>query len=175
MKDPSALLDSMSPLFILVCALLYAGAVWILSRVYRALAGEIPWPAREERLRLIAIPVWLCALPLAIRGGAGVMPVNESAVYYSPHLFNNHAAINAAWHLVHSMVEARSSDNHFRFTGRERAAGSVSALLKPDTSAVIESFLQTDTTPVNLVFIVMESMTAQVVENLGGEKGVCPE
>lgn len=175
MKDPSALLDSMSPLFILVCALLYAGAIWVLSRVYKALAGEIPWPVREERLRLIAIPVWLCALPLAIRGGAGVMPVNESAVYYSPHLFNNHAAINAAWHLVHSMVEARSSDNHFRFTGRESAAGTVSSLLKPDTSAVIKSFLKTDSTLVNLVFIVMESMTAQVVENLGGEKGVCPE
>lgn len=175
MKDPSALLDSMSPLFILVCALLYAGSVWVLSRIYRAIAGEIPWPTSKERLRLITIPVWLCVLPLAIRGGAGVMPVNESAVYYSSHLFNNHAAVNAAWHLVHSMVETRSSDNHFRFTGRDSAAGSVRAMFQTDTSAVEKTFLKSGTTPVNLVFIVMESMTAQVVEMLGGEKGVCPE
>lgn len=173
MKDPSALLDSMSPLFILACALLYAGAVWALARVYSIVTGEIPWPTREERLRLVAIPVWLCALPLAIRGGTGVMPVNESAVYYSSHLFDNHAAINAAWHLVHSMVETRSSVNHFRFAERSMAEGPVKNLLNPE-SATVDSLLETDSTPVNLVFIVMESMTAQVVEMLGGEKGVCP-
>lgn len=174
MKDPSALLDSMSPLFILVCALLYAGAVWVLLRVYRATAGDIPWPTGSEKRRLVVIPVWLCLLPLAIRGGTGVMPVNESAVYYSSHLFNNHAAINAAWHLVHSMVETRSSDNHFRFAVRDKALESVGELLKTDTAAIKNTFLETGNAPVNLVFIVMESMTAQVVEKLGGEKDVCP-
>jgi len=174
MKDPSALLDSMSPLFILACALLYAGAVWLLTRVYSFVTGEIPWPTPVDRMKLMTIPVWLCVLPLAIRGGAGVMPVNESAVYYSAHLFDNHASINAAWHLVHSMVETRSSVNHYRFTEPSAAAGAVHGLLKTDSAAVEKSFLKTDTTPLNLVFIVMESMTAQVVEKLGGEKGVCP-
>lgn len=104
------------------------------------------------------------------------MPINESAVYYSPHLFYNHAATNTAWHVIHSLIESRSTQNHYRYMDDVLAREQTDALfLRNDTLPEKHDWLLL---PVaqrpNVVFILMESMTAQVVEELGGEPGVCP-
>lgn len=174
-KDPSALLDSMSFGFKVASVLLYVGFVWLVSVVYRRLVGRAVYPDKTPRLGLLAFPVWLLLLPLAIRGGLGVMPINESAVYYSPHLFYNHAATNTAWHMVHSLIETRSTKNHYEFMEKGRAQDQVDWLFGKNTTLEDLDFqFFKDSTSLNVVFIIMESMTAQVVEELGGEKGVCP-
>ncbi|MBL7826769.1 MAG: sulfatase-like hydrolase/transferase [Saprospiraceae bacterium] len=177
MKDPSALLDSMSVGFIVASVLLYLGFVWIMVRSYRWIVGRYTYPSETPKRGLFAAGAWLLVIPLAIRGGLGVMPINESAVYYSPHLFNNHAATNTFWHLVHSLVETRSTKNHYISTPVELATQDLARLLPPFDSTVRQGmrFFQTpDSARLNLVFIIMESMTAQVIEELGGEPGVCP-
>jgi phosphoglycerol transferase MdoB-like AlkP superfamily enzyme len=121
--------------------------------------------------------VWVGLIALAVRGGLGIMPINESAVYYSVHPFNNHAATNTAWYLAHSQLETRSTENHYRFMPDSVAVKNLESLWNgPGCMNVEYTLLQprTDSTRLNLVFIIMESMTAQVVEELGGEKGVCP-
>jgi len=130
-----------------------------------------------SRWGLLALPVWLVLLALGIRGGVGVMPINESAVYYSPHLFDNHAATNTAWYFLHSLIEARSTTNHYRSMDQEAAKSRVKGLFGQNSPAEEERFnwfQPSDSSRLNVVFIIMESMTAQVVEELDGEKGVCP-
>jgi phosphoglycerol transferase MdoB-like AlkP superfamily enzyme len=174
-KDPSALLDSMSFGFKVASVLLYVGFVWLVSRVYLRVVGRTLYPEKTPRLGLLAFPAWVCLLPLAIRGGLGVMPINESAVYYSVHLFDNHAATNTAWHMVHSLIESRSTKNHYEYQTKERAQDQVDLLFGRNIALEDIKFdFFKDSTTLNVVFIIMESMTAQVVEELGGEKGVCP-
>ena len=81
MKTPSALLDSMSLPFKLVCILLYGVGVWIMLWSYKKVVGSKIYSEKVSRWSLLALPLWLGLLVLAIRGGVGVMPINESAVY----------------------------------------------------------------------------------------------
>ncbi len=176
-KTPAALLDSMSLPFKIACVLLYVGGVWLVFQGYKLIVGKQVFTGNTTRWGLLALPVWLALLVLAIRGGLGVMPINESAVYYSANIFDNHAATNTAWHLVHSKMETRSTENHYRFMTDEAAKAPLSRLLgKNSTTAEINFnfFSVPDSTSLNLVFIIMESHTAQVVEALGGTGGACP-
>ncbi len=176
-KTPDALLDSMSFIFKVGCVLLYVLGVWGFTWIYRKVVGRQAYKVPASRWGLLALPVWLALLALGIRGGVGVMPINESAVYYSPHLFDNHAATNSGWYFLHSFIEARSTVNHYKTMGEEEAVPRVRQLLNgvvDDGDLKFDWFQQPDSGHLNVVFIIMESMTAQVIEELDGEKGVCP-
>jgi phosphoglycerol transferase MdoB-like AlkP superfamily enzyme len=119
---------------------------------------------------LLLLPIFL---GISIRGSLGVMPVNESAVYYSPHLFDNHAATNPTWHLLHCMLEKRSKTNPYIWFSNEKAKELTTRLLNFKSSVNISQDTAITQSP-NIVFILMESMTANVVGAMGGEKGLTP-
>jgi Sulfatase len=114
----------------------------------------------------------------AIRGGFGMMPINESAVYHSTYMPTNHAATNAVWHLLHSTIEVRNTVHRYRFVPDSvtQAEWPRRATINyPDVGYQIDPLLNLpDTVQPNVVFVLMESMTAQVVAELDGEKGVTP-
>ena len=175
-RTPAAMLDSMSLLFKIGGLAAYLGLVWLCWRLYRRWVGLGLYPERLRAVQLGWLPAQAGLLLLAIRGGLGVMPINESAVYYSTYLFNNHAATNAAWHVLHSLIETHQTENHYHFMPDAAARADVDALFPRDTAPASPPAwlrLPGGHRP-NVVFIMMESMTAQVVEELGGEKGVCP-
>lgn len=103
------------------------------------------------------------------------MPVNESAVYYSDHLFDNHAATNPGWHLAHSLLEVRTTQNKYKTPNTNDAK-----LLKEELFKTAQINNNTPLIPgnsaskPNVVLLVLESMTAQVIEALGGMKNICP-
>lgn len=177
MRSPAALLDSMSGVFKLGAAALYLGSVWFWVKMHRVIVGSAanssPSTPRLYQKWLVW-PVQLGLLALCVRGGTGVMPINESAVYYSGHLFDNHAATNTAWHLLHSMIETRTERNPFIFNDKAQAEAIVAQLLEGQKTSLRPQVLDTTAAKPNVVFIIMESMTAQVVAELGGEPGVCP-
>ncbi len=177
LSTPQALLASMSLHFVIVCVLLYLVLVWGIVKLYKRWIPTNPYPDQVSRWAFgLLIPV-VALLALAIRGGLGVMPINESAVYYSPHLFNNHAATNTLWHLIHSQLEVRSTVNHYKTMETKEAKQWRDVLFFKNISAedfTYDFIKQDSANPVNIVYVIMESMTAQVIEELGGEKGVCP-
>lgn len=177
-KTPNALLDSMSFVFKMVCVVLYAGGIWLFWKIYESVVGKSVYPETGlSRWLFLSLPLWLGMLVLAIRGGLGVMPINESAVYYSPHLFDNHAATNPGWSVGHSLVETRSTENRFKVLQDADArlrAESLLWLQGRDSSNIWSSGIISSEQPVNLVFLMLESHTAQVIEELGGMKEVCP-
>jgi len=175
-QTPGAVLDSMSLPFKIGSFMTYFALVWGWWRLFRKIAGDLPTNIAWSVSHIPSAPVLMGCVLLLIRGGVGKVPINESAVYYSAHPFNNHAATNTAWHFVHSLIEARSTVNHYRSMDTEAARRQVAQLFSPDkTPLQAEHWLinEPGKRP-NIVVIIMESMTAQVVEELGGEKGVCP-
>lgn len=175
-KTPGAMLDSMSFWFKLGSVAAYLFFTWIVWLLYRRVVGTALYPERINTWNIAWFPAQVSLLFLAIRGGLAVMPINESAVYYSSHLFYNHAATNTAWHVIHSLIESRSTLNHFRTMDDALAREQVDALfLRNDTLPAKHDWLQIPPGKrPNVVFVLMESMTAQVVEELGGEPDVCP-
>ncbi|MGB4293467.1 MAG: hypothetical protein WBJ37_11380, partial [Bacteroidales bacterium] len=73
------------------------GLKWFIKRFY----SFVP----EKRSVLLNTPFVLILTGLLIvpvRGGFGVAPLNAGHVYFSEHLFLNHAALNEVWHFGHS-------------------------------------------------------------------------
>jgi len=178
-KTPSALLDSMSLAFKTVSVLLYLGFLLLTVCAYKKLVGTNIFPQKIPRLFVLTLPLWIGLIVVGLRGGLGVMPINESAVYFSTHLFDNHVATNPGWSLGHSLVETRSTVNRFVFMDKESARQRVSCLMgychtEPD-DILPPFFNQSGTSSrLNVVLLILESHTAQVMEELGGEQGVCP-
>lgn len=175
-QTPTAVLDSMSLPFKIGGFIAYCALSWGWWRLFRKIAGGLPTTFSWSWSHILSAPLLLGFVLLLIRGGVGKMPINESAVYYSTHPFNNHAATNTAWHFFHSLIEARSTVNHYRSMDSEAASCQVQKLFAPGKSAEAQSpwLASKPGQRPNIVVIIMESMTAQVVEELGGEKGVCP-
>lgn len=176
LSTPRAMMDSMSLPFKIISIGLYATFIWLMWRIYRLVVGKNIFPENIPRWGVLALPVHTGLLLLAIRGGIGVIPINESAVYYSSHLFNNHAATNAVWNLIHSLIETRSTANHYRFMDEKEAEDRTRRLLEPSAAPDAGNDLleDPDSAQPNIVFLIMESHTAGVIEELGGEPGVCP-
>jgi len=109
---------------------------------------------------------------LFMRGGLQMLPMNESLVSFSDNLFINQSTMNPAWYLVNDIVKAGLfRGNPLEPMPEERAKERVDELFE----AAPDSFphILTKQDP-NIVFIILESFTADLVGAMGGEQGVSP-
>jgi len=111
---------------------------------------------------------------ITMRGGVQQIPINQSECYYSNHNLLNIAAVNNAFNLYISIFENLSNFgyNPYVFMSREKAEGIMSQLYRPVTAAT-PSVLTTNRP--NVVLIILESWSADLIESLGGEPGITPE
>jgi phosphoglycerol transferase MdoB-like AlkP superfamily enzyme len=177
LSTPRALIDSMSTAFVLGCLLLYVGAVWFFWKLWMRYVHTALFSKKTKRIYALALPLWLGLLALGMRGGLGVMAINESAVYYSTHLFDNHAATNPAWNLIHSILEQKNTKNSFHFFEDNEAKDKVRGLfLRSSNKPSYGRSLLKKVGPQapNVIIVLMESMTAQVIAELEGRADVCP-
>ena len=112
-------------------------------------------------------------LIVGIRGGLQPIPINESEVYFSKNNFLNEAAVNPSWALLHSYIENKKvlSENPYRQMSDAEAKKIVADLFKTEKDSTV-SILQ-NVAP-NVVFIIMESWSADVIESLNGLKNITP-
>lgn len=107
---------------------------------------------------------------LAIRGGVQDAPMNESMAYYSTNPTLNYSAVNTEWGLATDIKNAKyNTKNPFKYFDSEVARSNVKHYYLPADSASLE--VLTTKRP-NVVLIIMESHTGNVVESLGGERGI---
>lgn len=114
----------------------------------------------------------LALLFLGIRGGVGKAAINQSSAFYSHNIFLNHTAINTTWNLLASFIESSEDTkrNPYVFIEEKEANEIVDSLFSTPTQSEI---LFTQSTP-NIVLVVLEGWTADVIAPLGGEPNVTP-
>lgn len=147
--------------------------VWLITAaagvfIYRSLVTGFSFPVEKMWARIALAVIFPVLLFIGLRGGIQLTPVNESAAYYSTHIINNKIATNSVWYLIHSLLEAGSQENPYAVMDSKAAASRTGRLLewKDDQTPQV----LTTQTP-NIVFIVLESWTADVAD----EKNVTPE
>lgn len=122
--------------------------------------------------RFTLLPVFAFIGVMMMRGGLQLAPINQSAAYFSKYTSVNHASLNTEWNLMHSVIENHFSNaNPYAFMDTNEATRVVDSLYNAhnnDTSSILK------TAKPNIVFVVLESFTSDVVEHFGGEIGVCP-
>ncbi|MGM9759474.1 MAG: LTA synthase family protein [Parabacteroides sp.] len=133
-------------------------------------------PEEPVRRPALATALWI---PLAgllfipIRGGVTTSTANVGMVYFSANTFLNHAAINPAFSLFASLSKQQDFARQFDFFPEEQRAAIAETLLpKENDSAPALSLLKTARP--NILIILLESFSANVVGALGGEPDATP-
>jgi phosphoglycerol transferase MdoB-like AlkP superfamily enzyme len=168
---PDLMVASVSVFIIIrqiLIAILFVTGFYLLYKKFLA-----PLVAGFKAEKWYLTPVFIILLGLLIipvRGGFGIAPVNVGTAYFHHKPFLNHAAINVYWNLGYSLSKMKSTRNPYRYMSDEEAGNVSDSLVAPGKEA---PGLVNHPKP-NIVFIILESFAARIIEPLGGMKDVTP-
>lgn len=132
------------------------------------------FPRMSVAGRIAAAPVFLLLtglLFLPIRGSVTVSTMNTGRVYFSDNQHLNIAAINPVFHCVESLSENTLAADRYHYMSDAEAAEMVTEDMA-ETPAVPSRL--TSVRPKNVILIIMESFSANVVGCLNDGVGVTP-
>ena len=120
---------------------------------------------------LLLTPVFLF---IGLRGGTQQIPINQSESYYSDHNILNIAAVNNAFNLYISIFENLQNFDHdpYLFMDSKSAARLMKKIYQTPKDTTINIL---KTRRPNIVLLILESWSADLIEDLGGEPGITPE
>lgn len=155
--------------------LIYAyGIYWVFKRFVVPLFPTTPTHNRLGGTIVILLLGGILFIP--IRGGVTTSTANVGMVYFSKNQFLNHSAINPAFSLLASLSKQQDFAAQFDFFPEEERKERYAALTAhnnlPMNDVDTEKLLTTDRP--NILIILMESFTANVIEAVGGEAGITP-
>jgi phosphoglycerol transferase MdoB-like AlkP superfamily enzyme len=162
---------SSSPLLLLLIIFIILSVffIWLYKKLIESYIHINP---AQFSIFNFSISLFLIAfLFVPIRGGIQKIPMNQSDVYFSEKLFADHAAINLPWNIVFSVLNRNNNENPFNYFPEEKASQLVAELYRTGPFKIPS--VVTVKRP-NVIFIIMESLTAKLVGCLGGEQGVTP-
>ena len=138
---------------------------------------------RKLVVRPAVVPLrrrWLWAPPallfsgalcfVGMRGGFNAIPITQSAAYYSTCTLLNDAAVNPAWNLACSFYDFGDVDpDRYRFMEDAEAEALLSQVRRAEKEEEVSLW---GGKKVNIVFILLESWSADLIESLSGTQGV---
>ncbi len=154
----------------LAIILLSALAMYVFNRLV-LLKKEVKHSFAGAFAHLILLPV--CFI-WGIRGGLQPIPVHLSDAYYSKSNFLNLVAVNSQWNLMNSVVKnfRYKNKNPYVFYSTSDAQQVVNELYTVEKDTTIE--VLSNKKP-NIVIILLESWSADVIKSLGGYDSITPE
>lgn len=171
LNTPTEMVASVAAAPVLLLSFLFLSLVGVALFLYFRFF-QPDFTNHHPRLGYYGLSLFLLALlVLPIRGGWQQIPINQSDVYFSEKIFANHAALNIPWNFGYSYFRKGNLDNPYQYLPEKEAQDLVQELYTypPATESILKG-----KNP-NVLFIILESYTAQFVGALGGEKDVTPE
>ena len=173
LEDPKQIFASFSIIQMILGCIVLIVYGWIVFKIFRKYAYRFFEIVNVSWLRKsITIMVLIAASVILMRGGLQMLPINESLISFSDNNFINQSAANPAWHLFNDVYRAGIFEgNPFAVMPDEEAERRVQKLFDCEKDSFPE--MLTTKTP-NVVILILESYTSDVVGALGGEKGISP-
>jgi len=111
---------------------------------------------------------------IGLRGGVQEIVIVQSDAYFSKHNILNIAATNSGYNFMQSYFENRNNmdKNPFEYYPIKEAKKTVAQLYDTGKDTTV-NFLSIKRP--NIVFVILESWSADLLEELGGRKGIAPE
>ncbi|TAH41154.1 MAG: LTA synthase family protein [Bacteroidetes bacterium] len=174
LADPAEMLNSFTGfqiIAVIVILIILISLTWFAFRKI-AKSTKDGTDKYSWKLHLAAVFFLPLILVAGIRGGWQMLPLNESLISYSSNNYLNQAAFNPAWHLMYDVQNAGLTESN-PFNKMEKAVADdlVNELYRHSADSIPQ--ILSSINP-NIVVIILESHTADVVGSLGGEKDVSP-
>lgn len=113
--------------------------------------------------------VCLGVLVIASRGGLSTSTANVGMVYYSNNQFLNQSAINPVFSLFSSLSKNEDFSKEFIFYDERQCEKDFSSIYTTPQDTTMQVL---NTTRPNVVVVILESFTANMISSVGGENGV---
>ena len=163
--------SGMSTQFLLVLIVFLVQSI-LFIRLYRNNFRDEFLVSANIILKIIFIVIMPFILIVGARGGFQMFPVDKSWVYFSRHAVLNQAALNGSWNFIHAVIDpVELKSNPYHFFSVSEAKKLVDEIHQASTGSSI-SVLKNDRP--NIVLIMVESLSSEVLEPFGGEKGIAP-
>ncbi|RLD37804.1 MAG: hypothetical protein DRI74_05720 [Bacteroidetes bacterium] len=157
-------------LLVLLLIILTAAGIYLYNRYFFTAILRIRIKLINSILFILLVPGLMLILA---RGGIQGIPINQSQSYFSKHLILNNAATNSAFNLFISVNEnvKNINTNPFIEMPFEEAKPIVENLFARKSDSIPEILNQKRP---NIVLLILESWSADLIETLGGEPGITP-
>lgn len=155
---------------LIILVLLLLGTLFTYRKLIEPHIYNLSAPATRKSFLVMLIISALFFIP--IRGSFTVAPMNTGFVYFhKTNAFANHAAINVVWNFLYSLRKGpniKYNENFYDREVSEKIFKSLYTTLDDSTTIVINQQKP------NVIFFILESFTADVIEPLGGVAGAAP-
>jgi len=173
LTNPAEVFNSFSTFLFLVLVAVWFVQAWLGVVFYKRSVFPVEVPNKRSfhaGYTLLFIPFMLF---LGIRGGIREIPISISASWFSPHQVLNLAATNSGYNLMVSTLDSSRIGrvNPFTYMSAEQAADIVAQLHRVDCDSTM--VIHHKARP-NIVVVLLESWSADLIETLGGEPGITP-
>lgn len=158
-------------LLVVILLVMCTGGILVYLRYFYPGSGIIKRNVLFSLGFIVIVPGLLFA---GLRGGLQQIPINQSQSYYSDHNILNIAAVNNAFNLYISIFENLKNFDHDPYAFMDKR--SADAIMKKlyDVPADSSRSVLTTSRP-DIVLLILESWSADLIENLGGMPGITPE
>lgn len=162
-----------SVFFTLVVILIaqFVAGFWFYKRFVFVEIENVPRKLIVSGIFFLIVPSLLF---LGLRGGISEIPITQSKSYFSKHNFINLASINSGYSFLISTIENYNfrDENPFEFYNPEEVTKRVHQLheVQNDTTTYILKSKRP-----NIVILLLESWSADLIESLGGRAGITPQ
>ena len=173
LRYPKEALASASTLQLTVGIIVSAILIYLELKVFNRLTKKFYSfiPAKKFAILKASLAIILTGvLIVPIRGGFGVAPINPGSVYFSEHIFLNHAALNEVWYFLHTTVYQKPLRNPYKFSTKEDALENFNNLMRDEGKTKIVL----NTLRPNILLIILESFGSEIISAREGDQSVAP-
>lgn len=179
-SNPSEVFRTLSPKLIALFFILVTAFFLPLYLLYKKKLHDVlqPEPLHSFRKRIVFGFTYFILSGgfglILIRGGITNIPINQSVAYFSNDVFANDIAVNPLYNILQdATIQTKIPDStqyKFRTSDQARALISEDFLVEKDSTVAIVKNKRP-----NLVFIFLESWSADNISVLGGIEGCTPQ
>jgi len=157
-------------LLLITIVLSFVGIILYRKFFYKEVRFTYHYWMRPLGIILIAAPFMF----IGMRGGIQQIPINQSQSYYSKYNILNLASVNSGFNLFISVSEnmANFNKNPFALYPEKEAEAEVKRIFYTPSDSTLD--ILTTKRP-NVVLIILESWSADLIESLGGTPGITPQ
>ena len=145
--------------------------LWVYRKFIFVKIEEAPRNIVFSLMFFLVVPIMLF---LGLRGGISEIPITQSKSYFSKHNFINLASINSGYSFLISTIENYNfrDESPFEFYNSDEATERVQQLhvVKNDTTTEVLK-----TKRPNVIILLLESWSADLIQSLGGKEGITPQ
>jgi len=175
LTNPVEILASLNGVqtFIMSLALIagFTGIFFFYKRFLKPAILQLP---QQKRHTISVIGALIILTVIGLRGGVQQIPINESTAYYSKENRLNQIATNSLWHLANNIHQSSLTEsNPYHFVDDAIATSVVDSLFFRAVSKNRTQLFKSTNQP-NVVILLLESYTADIIGPLGGVDSVTP-